>query len=72
MRIEYRNPGYEHSINSIMLFQTDDQTPYWSDALLYFYPQIEKKELSKRNLIDRRQYVYEKLYDSIIRRLDEK
>ena len=76
LKIKYRNPGYEHSIDSIMLFQTDTQTPYWSDALLYFYPQVEKKELAERNLIDRRQYVYEKLYDQyhreIKREIDDK
>ena len=43
MKIAYRNPGFEHSIDSIMLFETDDQTPYWSDALLYFYPQVNSE-----------------------------
>ena len=46
-----------------MLFQTEDQTPYWSDALLYFYPQVEKQELAKRNLTERRAYVHDMLCD---------
>ena len=55
MQILYQNPGYDHSIDSILLFQTDGQTPYWSDALLYFYPQIDRVELAKRDLAGRRQ-----------------
>ena len=63
MNIVYKNPGYEHSVDSIMLFQTDGQAPCWSDALLYFYPQIDKNELVKRNLNERKKYIYESLYD---------
>ena len=63
MQICYQNPGYQHSIDSILLFQTDEQTPYWSDALLYFYPQIDKAELAKRDLAGRRQYISDTLAD---------
>lgn len=76
MKIEYKNPGYEYSIDSIMLFQTDEQTPFWSDSLLYFYPQIDKQELMKCNLTDRKKYVYEVLYNvyhqEIKKEIDEK
>lgn len=63
MKILYKNPGFEHSIASIMLFQTDKQTPYWSDALLYFYPQVEKQELAKLKLEDKKKYISTMLYD---------
>ena len=69
LKIAYRNPGFEHSIDSIMLFETDDQTPYWSDALLYFYPQVKKQELARRNLAERRAYVHEMLYDQYYREI---
>lgn len=76
MKIMYKNSGYEHSINSIMLFQTDDQIPYWSDSLLFFYPQVEKQELVKCNLADRKKYLYEALYNvyhqEIKKEIDEK
>ena len=55
MNLTFRNPGFDHSIDSILLFQTDDQTPYWSDTLLYFYPQIDRQELAGRDLAGRRQ-----------------
>ena len=61
MNLTFRNPGFDHSVDSILLFQTDDQTPYWSDTLLYFYPQIDKAELAKRDLAGRRQYIYDTL-----------
>ena len=63
MQILYQNPGYDHSIDSILLFQTEDQTPYWSDTLLYFYPQIDRVELAKRDLASRRQYISDTLSD---------
>lgn len=36
MKIIYKNPGFEHSIESILLFQEDDMEPYWIDALYWF------------------------------------
>lgn len=64
MNILYRNPGFEHSIDSILLFQTEDETPYWSDSLLYFYPQIDKKELCNKTHIQKREYLLEVLSDT--------
>lgn len=49
MKVQYKNPGFQYSIDSIMLFQTAEQTPYWSDALFYFYPQIQKEAVNKRS-----------------------
>lgn len=63
MKIEYKNPGYEYSINSIILFQTGEETPFWSDPLFYFYPQINKEEFTKCSLADRNQYISEILYN---------
>ena len=45
MFVTYKNPGFNHSLDSILLFQQGDSTPYWSDALLRFYPQIEAEKL---------------------------
>ena len=45
MKITYQAASLEHSVNSILLFQQDDTAPYWSDALFYFYPQLEKERL---------------------------
>ncbi|MBQ2794874.1 MAG: hypothetical protein IJF04_02505 [Oscillospiraceae bacterium] len=75
MNITYKNPGYEYSIESIMLFQTDEQTPFWSDSVLYFYPQIDKTELEKRNFEEKKEYIYkvlEEVYGNIKDELESK
>lgn len=76
MKVSYKNPGFEHSVNSIMLFQTDKQSSYWSDALFYFYPQIDKQELTKFNFEAKKEYLSERLYDvyhrEIVFEIDEK
>lgn len=76
MRIVYQNPGFAHSIDSIMLFQTDKQTPYWSDALFYFYPQIEKQKLVQLDFEEKKKYISERLHNvyhqEIKREIDKK
>ena len=75
MHITYQNPGFEHSIESILLFQTEDQTPFWSDSILYFYPQIKKEELAKRNPADKKKYLYDAfraIYEAAKEELDSK
>ena len=75
MKVTYKNPGFEHSINSILLFQTDKQTPYWSDAVFYFYPQINKDEFLKCVPGERAKYITDKLacaYQTILPEIEEK
>lgn len=59
MHITYKNPGFEHSITSILLFLTDEQTRFWSDPILHFYPQIDKRELSGRDVFSKKKYLDE-------------
>lgn len=61
MRVTYKNPGLNHSVESILFFQTDGAQPYWSDALFYFYPDIRKEELSKRSPKEKEAYLIEGL-----------
>lgn len=42
MKIQYRNPGMQSMIESVLAFQTDGESVYWLDGLYAFYPQIEK------------------------------
>lgn len=50
MNVTYQNPGFDHSIDSILLFQEDNKTPFWSDSLFYFYPQISKEKIVRLRL----------------------
>lgn len=75
MHITYKNPGFQHSIDSIMLFQTDGQTPFWSDLILHFYPQVDKNELVKRDFTDRKKHLEEifwKIYEDKKQELENK
>ena len=76
MHIFYRNPGFEHSIDSIMLFQSGDQTPNSSDALFYFYPRLDQHKLVKLPMEEKKSYISDCLFDvyhqDIQHEIDEK
>ena len=55
MNIVYKNPGYDHSIDSISLFLTGNETPFWSEPIFHFYPLFEPGENSHCGLIKNRQ-----------------
>ena len=63
MHITYRNPGFEHSIDSILLFQTDETAPRQSDALSYFYPQVDVDILRSKLFGERKTYLTNVLSD---------
>lgn len=73
MHITFQNPGFEYSLQSIMLFQTEEQSPFWSDPLLHFYPQIDRNEMNVRNFTDRKAYldeILQKIYENTVPELD--
>lgn len=57
MHLVFKNPGFEHSIQSIMLFQTEETTPYWSEALNFFYPQIDKEMMYNKSYEQKKNYL---------------
>ncbi len=61
MRVTYKNPGFNHSIDSILFFQEDDTTPYWADALLYFYPQVSKEMMIGHSFEEKKDYLQKTL-----------
>ena len=64
-----------HSIDSILLFQTDEQTPYWSDPVFFFYPQLSREEFVKCKPEWRAEYITDKLacvYREILPEIEEK
>ena len=75
MKVTYKNPGFQHSINSILLFQTDEQTPYWSDVLFFFYPQLSREEFVKCKPDRLAEYISDELacvYQEIFPEIEEK
>ena len=75
MRVTYKNPGLQHSIDSILLFQTEDSTSFWSDTLFYCFPQIDKEALAKKDTPGQREYlsgILAEIYHGIKPELDGK
>ena len=61
MQVTYKNPGFAHSIDSILLFCSDSAAPYWTDALFYFYPQVKKEKMNRLAPDDRKAYLAREL-----------
>ena len=47
MQITYREPSLAHSIDSILLFQTEGTGGWWMDALYQFYPQLDRGRMER-------------------------
>ena len=75
MNITYKNPGYNHSIESISLFLTGDETAFWSAPILHFYPQIDKQLLMSYSRSDKQSYlndVFRNIYSDLKEELGRK
>ena len=68
MNITYKNPGYGHSIDSISLFLTGEETPFWSEPIFHFYPQVDKDVLLSCNPAEKHEYlndVFWNIYENL-------
>lgn len=72
MNLTFTNPGFDYMIQSIMEFQRDEDTPFWSESLYYFYPQLDKGYAKQLDFAERKKYiettlktVYEEQQDTI-------
>lgn len=75
MNITYKNPGFNHSIESISLFLTGEETPFWSEPILHFYPQVDKQVLISYSRSDRQKYLadtFGTIYSALKDELDRK
>lgn len=57
MDVTYVNPGFQAMIDSIMLFQTDEETAYWSDSLFYFFPTIKKENFGALDFHGKKEFL---------------
>ena len=75
MRLHYTNPGFDYSLDSIMLFETGEQSEFWRSSLFYFYPELDKSRADALDLPARRDYYAQTLrptYESILPELNQK
>ena len=57
MKITYHNPGFSYSVDSILLFNNENASPFWMEPLLYFYPKLDREMLAQSNASQKRQYL---------------
>ncbi|SCJ61383.1 Uncharacterised protein [uncultured Clostridium sp.] len=62
MKLAYNYPSIKYSIDSILEFQGEEQSSFWSEPLFYFYPQIDRVYFKSANLEERKNYLKEFFY----------
>jgi len=74
MNVTFRNAGFEYSIESILLFQTEDTNSYWSDSLYYFYPEINQniQTWKEREKEDYLRTSLRKIWDRVLPEIEAK
>lgn len=75
MNVTFFNPGLNYMMENILLFQEDGETTYWSDALYYFFPQLDEKKAKALSFEERSAYLHSVLmevYEEQKDALDEK
>lgn len=61
MKLTFENPGFSHSIHSILLFLEEGENPFWSDPICHFFPQLDKARLFSLDLEGKQAYITETL-----------
>lgn len=57
MDIQYVNPGFQYSIQSIMEFQQEDSSSFWNDSLYFFYEELDKEVAFQLTMEEREEYI---------------
>lgn len=66
MNIKFQDSGFQYSINSILMFQTEEQSDWWKKSLFYFYPSLDQKYFDSLSQPKRESYLEETLADFYI------
>ncbi len=75
MHITFQKPGFSYMINTILEFQKEDMTSFWSEPLYYFYPSLNKEYAASLSFEDKKAYITQTLqkeYEEKENLLDEK
>lgn len=57
MDLTFKDPGLQYSIDSILIFQTEEQSEWWKESLFMFYPQIDRQYFDSLNAKGRDSYL---------------
>lgn len=75
MKLVFENPGFAYMLGQIMEFQKEDTTPYWSEPLYHFYPELDRKHAEGLSSAEKKRYFAEilgKIYREREELLNEK
>ena len=61
MKVLFQNPGMDYMVNSIMMFQKEDESSFWSEPLYHFYPQLDKAYVFKLSPKEKSEYIRDTL-----------
>lgn len=57
MNITYLNPGFRAMIDSIMAFQNDGETSYWSEPLFHFFANMDQERFQALSASEKKNYL---------------
>ncbi len=69
MDLTFQDPGLGYSVDSIMDFQTGDQSDFWKAPLFYFYPQLDRtrfEALPPKEQVGYLKNTLQEVYDSAL------
>ena len=69
MEVTFINPGVDYMIQSIMHFQAEGESEFWSEPLYHFYPQLDRTFAASLPVAERRDYIEGDLIFSSLERL---
>jgi len=61
MKLVYKNPRLEYSIDSILLFHEGGLSDFWIETLFEEYPKLDKNKFNTLTSLNRREYLREML-----------
>ena len=57
MNLTFMNPGLDYMLQSIMEFQNEGETDFWTEPLYHFYPQLDKAYAKRLTFGERKEYI---------------
>ena len=61
MNILYVNPGFKSMLESILTFQSEGETTYWSEPLFHFFPNLDQIKNQALSMDEKKDYLSEEL-----------
>ena len=57
MDVKFIKPDVNYMVQSIMNFQTEEETDFWTEPLYHFYPMLNKEYAQSLSFVERKKYI---------------